>query len=340
MCIFRHKMTTVLICRVPRRIVWLYKSNLSEWISDGILSDRLPLVVRSNPALIMPRQVFRHPEMYIGFAARLISAAVCYKHLIDDNDIPTETYGKVPLDMSQNMGLFGSCRIPARGKDVLHKLDPFNSPNHIVVAHNNHVTYSTCHIKTERPVQCQCLENNGRMLCQFFRVPVHNVYGEPLTPKQIECQLQKVVHESRDRGTAVGILTTDHRDKWSELYEELLKGLYEGARPTTILRLLVAKYISENAECLDDIKTALFMVCLDGRPPQTPPSDHTSNLQTMAAMKVLHGAGPYDSSGNRWFDKTLQFVVGCTGEIGLCLEQSSVDCQIVMNLLTYILDVM
>ncbi|KAJ9579762.1 hypothetical protein L9F63_004599 [Diploptera punctata] len=262
---------------------------MADWISDGILSDRLPLIVHSNQALIMPRQVFRHPEMYISFTAKLISAALCYRNLIEDNEIPTEMAGKIPLDMSQNMNLFGSCRIPACEKDGHYRLDPFNPPNHIIVAHNNN----------------------------FFRVPVLNSCGVPITSKQIEAQLQKVVHDSRDPGKAVGILTTEHRDTWAELHNEMTK---------------------DNKELLEDIETALFMVCLDGRSSHTLPASRGNNLQTIAALKILHGGGPQDSAANRWFDKTLQFIVGCTGEVGLCLEQSYVDCQLVMNLLTYVLD--
>ena len=47
------------------------------------------------------------------------------------------------------------------------------------------------------------------------------------------------------------------------------------------------------------------MVCLDGRS-QVLPDNHTVNLQTIAALKILHGGGPQDCTGNRWFDKTLQ----------------------------------
>ena len=51
-----------------------------------------------------------------------------------------------------------------------------------------------------------------------------NSYGDPITVKQIEAQLQKIVYDSRDSGKAVGILTTEHRNTWAELYKELAIG--------------------------------------------------------------------------------------------------------------------
>lgn len=46
--------------------------------------------------------------------------------------------GKYPLDMAQYTKIFGTCRIPGLTRDTLS----YNtSSKHIIVMHNNHVSY-------------------------------------------------------------------------------------------------------------------------------------------------------------------------------------------------------
>lgn len=48
--------------------------------------------------------------------------------------------GKDPLDMNQYKKIFGTCRVPSAGQDMLQ----FNPDSkYIIVAHNNHVSFIT-----------------------------------------------------------------------------------------------------------------------------------------------------------------------------------------------------
>ncbi len=47
---------------------------------------------------------------------------------------------------------------------------------------------------------------------------------------------------------------------------------------------------------------------------------------------MLHGGGSVFNTGNRWFDKTLQFVISSDGAVGLCYEHSSAEGIGVLNI--------
>ncbi|XP_042362952.1 carnitine O-acetyltransferase-like [Plectropomus leopardus] len=56
------------------------------------------------------------------------------------------------------------------------------------------------------------------------------------------------------------------------------------------------------------------------------------------AAQVLHGGGTFSNSGNRWFDKTLQFVVGEDGSWGLLYEPATAEGPPIATLLHHILE--
>lgn len=80
----------------------------------------------------------------------------------------------------------------------------------------------------------------------------------------------------------VGILTTEHRDTWAAVYPKLLED-------------------PVNQASVKEIEDCVFLMCLDGE-------NKVEGLSERSAMasQVLHGSGPGNNSGNRWFDKTLQ----------------------------------
>jgi hypothetical protein len=57
-----------------------------------------------------------------------------------------------------------------------------------------------------------------------------------------------------------------------------------------------------NRKSVEGIQTSLFLLCLDG------PASHLSarNAASLDAIKLVHGGGSKGSSGNRWFDKTVE----------------------------------
>ncbi|KAJ1837981.1 Carnitine O-acetyltransferase mitochondrial, partial [Coemansia sp. RSA 486] len=112
---------------------------------------------------------------------------------------------------------------------------------------------------------------------QFFIVQmVHN--GQLLTAAEIESQLDRIVAEADSSAAVpVGVMTSDNRDLWADNYK-----LLRDAAP-------------ENAATLERLQSAAFLVCLDSSKPVTREEIH---------RVFWHGDG-----ANRWFDKSLQFIV-------------------------------
>uniref|UniRef100_A0A1Y1JZM6 Choline/carnitine acyltransferase domain-containing protein n=4 Tax=Photinus pyralis TaxID=7054 RepID=A0A1Y1JZM6_PHOPY len=143
---------------------------------------------------------------------------------------------------------------------------------------------------------------------QFFKLKLfHN--SQLIGERQLLKHLHSITSQPLEPGIPIGILTTEQRDKWAQTYEELTK---------------------ENEKQINDIETCLFLVCLDET------SDAKVNRLTKAGMHLLHGGGSKQNGSNRWYDKTLQFVIGSDGTVGLIYEHSVCDGQPIANMVEYL----
>ncbi|KAL0615799.1 Choline O-acetyltransferase [Plecturocebus cupreus] len=75
---------------------------------------------------------------------------------------------------------------------------------------------------------------------------------------------------------------------------------------------------STNRDSLDMIERCICLVCLD-----VPGGMELSD--THRALQLLHGGGCSKNGANRWYDKSLQFVVGRDGTCGVVCEHSPFD---------------
>lgn len=97
------------------------------------------------------------------------------------------------------------------------------------------------------------------------------------------------------------------------------------------------------------IERCLFVICLDktvdyAPTPQSPklngisPQAHKENdmiiyhSMTPIAFQMLHGCSSKNNSGNRWFDKTMQFIISEDGYCGLNYEHSPAEGIVVIEL--------
>ncbi|XP_022238682.1 choline O-acetyltransferase-like isoform X2 [Limulus polyphemus] len=124
-------------------------------------------------------------------------------------------------------------------------------------------------------------------------------------------KLGAIVQMSKDqeqREPPIGLLTTQNRRCWAGTYHKLQKS-------------------GVNKHSLNMLESSLFLLCLDE--PLTSKPNYSSirresinlEVETMASH-ILHGGGSDFNSGNRWFDKFLQFVVSRDGVCGLVVEHS------------------
>jgi carnitine O-acetyltransferase len=140
---------------------------------------------------------------------------------------------------------------------------------------------------------------HGRM----FWMEVLGPDGTPFTVDELAEGLRVVQKAGADRagpGTSVGHLTTKARAEWAASREAL------------------RTHHPNNAAALDTVETSLFLVCLDDVTPADP---------LAAGDHLLHG-----DSGNRYFDKSLSFIVFADGTAGINVEHCGLDGTTILGL--------
>jgi carnitine O-acetyltransferase len=240
----------------PKTLNWLY-----EWWNDAAyLTYRDPVV--PYVSYFYSHRDDRRRRDPSKRAAAISTSVLEFKKQVDERTLEPEYMKKLPISMESYQWMFNCCRVPAKPKDYPVKYSA-ESNKHILVIRKN----------------------------QFFKV-MHEVNGKQLNTSELEQQFKRV-YEIAQKAPAVGILTTENRDIWTDARETLLN-----AHPS-------------NAKALEAIESASFVVCLDDAAPIT--------LEERA-HQYWHGDG-----SNRWFDKPLQFIVNDNGTAGFMGEHSMMD---------------
>ncbi|RKP40124.1 acyltransferase ChoActase/COT/CPT, partial [Dimargaris cristalligena] len=269
------------------------------WLQCAYLEWREPLPVNSNYYIVGrddPNQPpFQPPTVggtftpfQIRRAAHLINEALNYLEVIEQGRIPIEKGRQGAICMDQYYRMFGSTRIPRPGRDEIRRISPALSMQHITVLVKD----------------------------QVYRVPVF-AQAEPASPIRlaegdIEDQLWAIIQDVERATTLdppVSVLTGDQRDSWAENYAYL-----RGLSPI-------------NAEALDSIETALFMVCLDDF---SQGEKYNDSIHNMMIGRNGH---------NRWFDKTVQIIVESSGRAGLNGEHAPCEALIPAYFFDYLLNI-
>ncbi|KAH9280349.1 Choline O-acetyltransferase [Echinococcus granulosus] len=293
----------------------------SWWLEDMYLKNPLPLPLNSNPAMVFPRHQFISARQQLRFAAQLISGILDYKTILDARSLPIDRVSHnrkgQPLCMEQYYRLFTSYRYPGAEKDklVTRDLSEVAEDAHAVVA---------CHD-------------------QFFKLDLLSQDCR-LGEEEIYNQLRRVVRESsanKEKVPRIGALTALPRPRWAEVYKHLDQD-------------------PVNAQNLEDIEKSMFILCLDVSPvpviesldeadlteedgeeygsETNPKSEHRNDVFLVEQM--LHGQGSKLNGANRWYDKTMQFIISRDGNCGLNYEHSVAEGVAVIRLIEYILKYM
>ena len=139
----------------------------------------------------------------------------------------------------------------------------------------------------------------------FFKLPVYTRGGHIVPAHNLESQLDLILEMAQqtpvvdDAARCIAALTAADRTTWAKARAEHLS-------------------TGVNAASLAAIESALFLVVLDPSSPAT---------RTEQGRLLLHGDGT-----NRWFDKSLSFVVFANARIGLNAEHTWADAPVVAHL--------
>lgn len=134
----------------------------------------------------------------------------------------------------------------------------------------------------------------------LYKLKVRDLKGIPLPEELIRKAVTDILERPVNDQSSPGIFTTLQRDDWARIRRDL-------------------ELIPENSEKLNTIDEALFVLCLDETVIQKP--------EEVAENMLL---GP---CGNRWFDKSLQFIVTKNCQIGLNMEHTCFDGTVTTHLL-------
>ncbi|KAI1336288.1 acyltransferase ChoActase/COT/CPT [Xylariaceae sp. FL0016] len=254
----------------PNTKNWIY-----EWWNDAAyLSYRDPVV--PYVSYFYSHRDDRRRRNPAKRAAAITTAALEFKKEVDAGTLEPEYMKKLPICMDSYKWMFNASRVAAKPADHPVKFDP-QAHKHIIAIRKN----------------------------QFFKI-AHEVDGTQLNTTELEAQFARV-YELAQRVPAVGSLTSENRDVWTDARKILLD-----ASP-------------KNAAALEAIESASFVVCLDDAAPVT--------LEERA-HQYWHGDGQ-----NRWYDKPLQFIVNDNGTSGFMGEHSMMDGTPTHRLNDYVNDV-
>jgi carnitine O-acetyltransferase len=140
---------------------------------------------------------------------------------------------------------------------------------------------------------------------RLFKVIILNESGDLRSPRELEADLASIL-TCTDLGQNVGLFTTIPREHWATCRTELVE------------------LSSQNRQSMDDIEQAAFALCLDKNKPQ-----EISKI----SQSLLHGSGT-----DRFFDKSLQFIVFANGKTGINFEHTSVDGSVMLRMIAHIYD--
>ncbi|XP_037610209.1 choline O-acetyltransferase-like [Sebastes umbrosus] len=148
---------------------------------------------------------------------------------------------------------------------------------------------------------------------QFFVLDVV-ANSKQLNETEILSQLEKIMkmaENAEERLPPLGILTSDGRTEWAQARDALTKD-------------------QTNRDSLALIESCACVVCLD-EPSGLDPRD------TNRALLMLHGGGREKNGANRWYDKSMQFVVGMDGICGVVCDHSPFEGIVMVQFSEYLM---
>ncbi|KAI8971690.1 acyltransferase ChoActase/COT/CPT [Mycotypha africana] len=245
------------------------------WLDQAYMGYRDPVVIYVSYFFLYKDDKLR--KLPAQRAAAIATAALAFKKEVVNKTLSVEMAKGEPMCMDSYKYMFNNCRMPKKPSDYEAIFDPVNN-NHIVVLRKN----------------------------KFYVVDtIHD--GQQLSTAELQHQFEQIINDAGSlKGLAIGALTSDNRDNWTEYRERLV-----AASP-------------ENAKALEKIESSDFIICLD---------DSTPVTRDEGSRACWHGDGR-----NRFFDKPLQFIVFENGKAGFMGEHSCMDGTATCRLNEYVCD--
>ncbi|CAH1784275.1 unnamed protein product, partial [Owenia fusiformis] len=258
---------------------------------DMYLKDRSPIVLNYNPFIAFnddpnpayndqltraTNMIMYSAKMYKTLKANILSPEVFHLNPAKSDTDTFRNFARLlpkslswygaylfkafPLDMSQYHRLFNSTRIPRLGRD---ELASDGDGKHL------------------------CVMRNGN----FYTFDVLDSNGNIKPASEILAHIKYVLNDNAPvpaPGKRVGVMTTENRDTWAKVRDDLLA--------------------AGNEDVLEKIDSAMFVLILDD----------DANLDNKALChSFLHGKGH-----DRWLDKSFSLIVCKDGKMAVNFEHA------------------
>ncbi|CAI2351069.1 unnamed protein product [Caenorhabditis sp. 36 PRJEB53466] len=267
------------------------------WLPEMYMRVRMPTPVNSNPGYIFPKVKFESKEDHLKYTALLTRGLLQYKNLIDTKQISREKgtgAQKLQMCMEQYDRVLSSYREPGVGEDTqIRKQKTHEGNEHVLV------------------------------MCRNQTFVLHTRINGGLLPfADLEHQLKKIEEISlinQNNATKIGACGVGPRDEAAIFWQEMLT-------------------VEQNSKSYEWVKSALFVVCLDMEDPVDYGANDTANVAEKEKEFILRGYHTLTGHGsqvfglNRWYDATIQLVVSSSGVNGLCIEHSTAEGIVIINM--------
>ncbi|XP_023218560.1 choline O-acetyltransferase-like isoform X2 [Centruroides sculpturatus] len=141
---------------------------------------------------------------------------------------------------------------------------------------------------------------------QLFQVEATSFIDSYTSESALIKELKKIeaLSKKKPHYPPVGILTALNRKEWASIREQMIKN-------------------ENNKESVRIIENCLFVVCMDESIEDLRKDTKSKSyyFEDMA-HHILHGNKSRHSTGKRWFDKFIQFIVTKNGVNGIVIERS------------------
>lgn len=219
-------------------------------------------------------------QNYLFKSTAIINSVIKFIESIKDQSLPSETIKGNPFCMNSFQLMFNNSRVPNKKSSNDSNMD---TNNFYSIYENNFMVVM--------------IKGNFYKLMTHKLDQTNNNFAKPLSPNEIYNQLQQIVINAQsndiDPNTELGILTSLPRDKWNNIYWELIKD-------------------PSSKTAMEQIHKSSFILCLD--------LDERPVTLLEKSKNSWHGNGI-----NRFYDKPLQFFVCGNGKSGFLAEHSKMD---------------
>jgi carnitine O-acetyltransferase len=264
----------------------LFKDTHKSWLSDwwlnvAYLGYRASLPNNSNFYFTFKSLPVEHAFHATPFDRASALACAAYDfYKASKRGLDPDRVGADELDMQMYGYMWRSCRVPKPKVDGMkvYPAGPDNQPGHVLVMVRD----------------------------QMFSVP-ETILQRNDSVHVLSSILKRLYSESVGNGNGIGVLTSDDRDRWADMYAHL-----ERIHPS-------------NRASLDKVESALFAICVDS---SSASSDIDFERNLLHANKV--------TCGNRWFDKNFQIIVDQSGRAGMNFDHTAMDGTVSMRLVEHV----